>query len=79
MSKKKMPVATTKHLPFGDFGSRVMQDLPIPYKYTTQYFLERTPYPATRRDFRKALYIALAGILIVCLIGYYVVNFLIRK
>jgi hypothetical protein len=79
MSKKKLPIATAKQLSFADYGNTVMQDLPVPYRYTAQYALENTPYPAKRRDFRKALYIALVGIFIVCLVGYYVVNFLIRK
>lgn len=79
MSKKKLPVATSHHLSFGDLGNTVIRDLPVPYQFTSQYFLERTPYPAKRRDFRKALYIALAGIAIVCLVGFYVINFLVRK
>jgi hypothetical protein len=79
MAKKNLPPATAKHLSFGDFGSRVLQDLPVEYRHTAQYFLESTPYPAKRRDFRKALFIALAFIFIVCCVGFYVVHFLIAK
>jgi hypothetical protein len=79
MAKKNLPNATVKHLSFGDFGSSVMQDLPVPYKYTLQYFLENTPYPAKRRDFRGALYFALGCILVAGAIGFYLVKFVIVK
>ena len=79
MAKKKLPPATGKHLAFGDFGSRVMQDLPVAYRHTAQHFLDSTPYPARRRDFRGALYFALVCIFIAGCIGFYMVHFLIAK
>jgi hypothetical protein len=79
MAKKNLPIATVKHLSFGDHGSRVMQDLPVAYQHTGQHFLDSTPYPAKRRDFRKALFFALGFIFVVCCIGFYVVNFMIAK
>ena len=75
MAKKNLPLATANHLSFGDFGSRVMHDLPVPYKHTVQHFLDTTPYPDKRRDFRAALYFALGCIFVACCIGFYMVRF----
>ena len=79
MAKKNLPAATVKHLSFGDMGSRVMQDLPVPYKYTLQHYLDTTPYPTKRRDFRAALFFALAVIFVALCIGFYTVRFHIVK